>query len=239
MDTAGYVTLSRQSGLWSEMQMVANNVANISTAGYRSEGLIFAEYVRALEAEGGSVALTDAHARVTLEAQGALTQTGGTYDLAIEGPGYFQVDTPAGVRLTRAGSFTPNADGTLMNPLGYALLDAGGAPVVVPPGAGSVRIAGDGTLSVDGQPLALIGRVAPPEGTAPGREDGVLFDPRGPVEPVDEGNIVQGFLERSNVNPVAEIARMIEVSRAYEASQRLLDRDDERIKQVLDTIGRV
>ena len=77
MDLAGYVALTRQSGLARELQTVANNIANLSTTGYRREGVVFAEVVRALPTEGGSVAMTDARARFTDELQGALVETGG------------------------------------------------------------------------------------------------------------------------------------------------------------------
>ena len=103
MDLAVYVALTRQSGLAKELQSVANNIANLSTTGYRREGVIFAEEVQALPVEGGSVAMTEARARYTEELQGSLQETGGSYDLAIEGEGYFTVMTPAGQRLTRAG----------------------------------------------------------------------------------------------------------------------------------------
>ena len=94
MDLAGYVALTRQSGLAKELQSVANNIANLSTTGYRREGVIFAEEVQALPVEGGSVAMTEARARYTDELQGALQETGGPLDLAIEGDGYFTVMTP-------------------------------------------------------------------------------------------------------------------------------------------------
>ena len=85
MDLAGYVALTRQSGLAKELQSVANNIANLSTTGYRREGVIFAEEVRALPLEGGSVAMTAARARYSDELQGTLQETAGTLDLAIEG----------------------------------------------------------------------------------------------------------------------------------------------------------
>lgn len=236
MDTAGYVTLSRQAGLAREMQAVANNIANISTTGFRREGLVFAEVVAALDVEGGSVGLTDAHARTTSTVQGALGATGGTYDLAIEGEGFFTVGTADGVRLTRAGNFTPNAAGELSNPQGHLLLDSGGAPVFVPPGATQVRIAGDGTLTADGQPLTRIGIFKVADPTTLSRTDGVLFAAGSPLEPAPEAKVLQGFLEAANVNPVAEIARMIAVQRAYEAAQQMLDREDDRIRQVLSTL---
>ena len=87
MDLAGYVALTRVSGLAKELQSVANNIANLSTTGYRREGVVFAEMVQALSAEGGSVAMTEARARYTDELRGALRETGGTLDLAIEGEG--------------------------------------------------------------------------------------------------------------------------------------------------------
>lgn len=236
MDSAGYVALSRQVGLAREMQAVANNIANLATTGYRREGLIFAEVVEGLEAEGGSVAMTDAHARTTSTTQGVLAATGGTFDLAIEGEGFFVVETPAGQRLTRAGAFGPNAAGELVTPDGYQLLDAGGAPVFVPPDAASVRVAGDGTVSADGAAITQIGRVTVEEPWQLQREGGVLFRTDAALEPAESGSILQGYLEQANVNPVSEIARMIEVQRAYEAGQGLLEREDERIRQVLRTV---
>ncbi len=131
MDLAGYVALTRASGLAKELQSVANNIANLSTTGYRREGVMFAEEVRALPVEGGSVAMTAARARYTDKLQGSLEQTGGTLDLAIEGDGYFTVMTPQGERLTRAGAFTRNADGVVVNMDGHPLLDEGGGEIVI------------------------------------------------------------------------------------------------------------
>jgi flagellar basal-body rod protein FlgF len=237
MDRAGYVALTRQSGLVKEMQSVANNIANISTTGFRREGVLFAEHVRALPLEGGSVAMTEARGRWTDGIQGGLVQTGGTLDLAIEGDGYFRVLTPAGERLTRAGAFTRNADGEVVTFDGHPLLDEGGGPIVIPFEARAVSVAADGSVSVDGNPAALIGLVAAPEATDLYRETGVLFRYDGEPEPLEDGRMVQGFLEQSNVNAVSEMARMIEVQRAYEYGQKLLDREDERIRLVVRVLG--
>ncbi len=237
MDTTGYVALSRQSGLFREMQAVANNIANSSTNGFRREGLIFAEMISALPAEGGSVAMTTPRARFTADAQGGLERTGGTFDLAIEGGGFFMVETPAGLRLTRAGSFSPNVDGELVNPQGHRLLDGGEAPIFVPPGAAGVSIAADGTMAANGQPIAQLGIVQITDPNALYREDGVLFRPEAPLEPAAEAAILQGFLEKSNVNPVTELTRMIEVQRSYELGQKLLEKEDERIRAVTRTLG--
>ena len=152
---------TRQSGLLKEMQSVANNIANIPTTGYRREGVVFSEHVRATGSHTPSLSFADAHGRLTDLQQGMVAETGGTFDFAIEGPGYFLISTPDGERLTRAGAFTPNQTGDLVTSDGHPVLDSGGAPIFIPPDAAEVSLAPDGTLSADGRPLAQIGIVLP------------------------------------------------------------------------------
>jgi len=237
MDNAGYTTLTRQSGLLREMQSVANNIANLSTTGYRAEGVVFAEYVVPTDGPGGSLSMASAEVRKTDTQQGQLTQTGGTFDFAIEGPGFFQVETPQGMRLTRAGAFTPNEAGELANPDGYRLLDVGGAPIFVPPDAGSLHVAADGTLSAGGRPLTQIGLFQPADPISMTRDAGTLFATDAGIDPVEDGTILQGFLEDSNVDAVSQVARMIEVQHAYELGQSFLEREDKRIRNVVRTLG--
>lgn len=239
MDNAGYTTLTRQSGLLREMQTVANNIANMSTTGFRRDGVIFAEHVHDLGADEASLSMAKAAVTATSFQQGALTQTNGTFDLAIEGDGFFLIQTPQGQELTRAGHFIPSANGELMTPDGALLLDAGGAPVFVPPGVSALAVAADGTVSADGQPLGQIGLWEPADPNDLTHQDGVRFAAPGGVAPLlTDAAIVQGFLESSNVNPVLEVTRMIEVQRAYELGQGFLDKEDERIRSVLRTMGR-
>lgn len=237
MEASSYTTLARQSGLMREMQAVAHNIANISTTGFRREGVIFAEYVHPTGPGHASLSMAHAHARHTHLTQGGLERTGGAFDLAIEGPGFFQVQTPQGERLTRAGSFTPNEAGELATATGHLLLDAGGAPVFIPPDARDIAISRDGTVSANGAPLAQIGLVLPAEPVTLRRESGTLFATEGALEPVETPAMIQGFLENSNVEPVAEIARMIEVQRAYELGQSFLEREDDRIRNLMRTLG--
>jgi flagellar basal-body rod protein FlgF len=238
LDNATYTALTRQSGLMNEMRVVANNIANLSTTGFRSEGVIFAEHIKALGPNDPSLSMATASARQTLLAQGTLTQTGGSFDLAIEGDGFFLVETPGGERLTRAGAFTPNENGDLVTPEGFRVLDAGGTPVFVPQGAGPVGIAPDGTISAGGQPVGQIGLVNPSNILGMVREDGVRFRADDGFEPAVEGRMLQGFVEESNVNPVLEITRMIEVQRAYELGQSFLDKEDERIRSAIRALGK-
>lgn len=237
MDNPTYVALTRQSGLLREMQVIAHNIANASTTGFRREGLIFSEYVRGLEGVEPSLSMAAANARQTWLTQGGLSMTGGALDLAIEGPGFFRIATDQGERLTRAGHFALNAEGEVVNPDGFRLLDDGGAPIQVPPGA-ALAIARDGTLSADGQPVAQIGLVVPEDPSQLRHVAGVLHEATGPLAPAEGATLHQGFLEDSNVSPIAEMARMIAVQRAYEAGQKFLDREDERIRAVIQTLSR-
>lgn len=237
MDNAGYTSLTRLSGLMQEMSVVANNIANISTTGFRSEGLIFAEHIAATGSNDPSLSMGAALGRSISAQQGALSQTGGTFDLAIEGEGFFLIETPAGEMLSRAGAFIRNDAGELVTPDGSFLLDAGGAPVFVPPQASGIAVAPDGTLSADGQPLTVVGLYMPNDPLEMTRRAGTAFTVESGIQPAENARILQGFLEQSNVDPVAQVARMIEVQRAYELGQSFMDAEDKRIRDFLRTAG--
>ena len=232
MSNSTYTTITRQSGLMREMRLIANNIANSATSGFRQEGIVFSEYVKSLDG-APSLSMGQGNARHTSLEQGGLTQTGGQFDLAIEGEGFFLVETPAGDRLTRAGTFSPNAEGDLVTPDGFRVLDAGGAPVFIPPGASDVSIAADGTISSAGDPVGQMGVMQPinPQGLV--REDGVMFRADEGFEPAESAQILQGFVENSNVNPILQLTRMIEVQRAYELGASFLESEDERMRQAM------
>lgn len=235
MENASYTTLTRQSGLMREMSVIANNIANANTTGYRQEGLIFSEVVQSME-DGPSISMATARARATSLLPGTLSQTGGPFDMAIEGAGFFLIQTPDGQRLSRAGHFMPNTQGNLVTADGYEVLDAGGAPLFVPQDQGKISIAPDGTLSAQGQPLGQVGVVKPSAGTQILREDGVHFRADGPIEPSFDARVRQGFLEGSNVDPMTQIARMIEVQRSYEMGQSFAESENERLRNAVRTI---
>lgn len=237
MDNPGYVTLSRQSGLLKNMQIIANNIANMSTDGFRREGAIFAEMVDRGNVLGGAAALTEARVRVTDFSQGVMAPTGGTFDFAIEGEGFFMVETPDGQALTRAGSFARSAEGEIVTKDGNRVLDEGGAPLFATPDAREITVATDGTLSADGQPVGRLGVVNVPEPEKMTRAGSGLFTTDQDLIPAENTAVFQGFIEKSNVDPVREIARMIEVQRAYEMGQNFLNAEDERIRQAVRTVG--
>ena len=238
MDNGIYAALTRQSGLMREMRVVANNIANANTTGFRREGVIFAEHLTRLDRQGEGLSMADARGRLIDLRQAVLTQTNGSFDMAIEGEGFFMVETPEGNRLTRAGAFIPSAEGELMTADGYRLLDEGEAPILIPAGAGDVAIGADGTLSANGFPFGRVGLFVAPDDTDLTHQGGTVFAYQGEVQPAEQTSIRQGFLEDSNVDPVFEISRMIEVQRAYELGQSFLDREDQRIRSTITAMTR-
>lgn len=235
METSGYVTLTRQSGLMREMEIIAHNMANAATTGFRQQGIVFSEYIEAV-GQGDSLSMAAARVKSTSMSQGILTQTGNPLDLAIEGNGFFQLETQNGIRLTRAGAFNVNSVGDIVTAEGHRVLDIGGAPINVPPGEADVTVAADGTVSLGEQLLGQLGVVEPEAGADLKREAGVLFQTDAALIPAANGLVLQGHLEGSNVDAISQLTRLIEVQRAYEMGQKLLDMGDERSKSALQTL---
>lgn len=240
MDNAIYTMLTRQSGLMREFSSVANNVANMGTTGFKAEHGVFSEYVRNIDAgvaspDGAtSLSMGRLGAHTTDLTDGSLKSTGGELDMALSGEGFFQVRTPNGERLTRAGHFMLNADRILVNPQGHAVLNTGGGEIAIPQEAASILVGRDGTISSDGVELGRVG-VFTADTVTLRREGNNLWTAEN-IQNVEIPNIASGFLEDSNVNPVLEMARMIEVQRFYDAGQALLDLEDDRIRSVARTL---
>lgn len=240
MSNAIFAMLARQQGLVQEMQVVANNIANASTTGYKSDRAIFGEFLVATGSQGSSLSMGSLAGHNFALEQGPLKVTGGRLDLAIQGDGFFLVETPQGQRLTRAGNFQLSSDGRIVDANGSALLGAGGGPINIPPNASQINISPDGTISVsagDGLPPEEIGQIGVVEadGTLL-RDSNSYFSAPDGQKPAQNTGIVQGALEQSNVSPILEIARMIEVQRAYEAGQTLFEREDQRVSQTISAI---
>ena len=234
MSNSIYTTLARQDGLLKEMQVVANNIANTNTSGYKTDRAIFAEYVMATGQDTPSLSMGGLAGHSFDLTQGTVKFTGGQFDLAIQGEGFFALGTDNGQRLTRAGAFQISAEGELVTGDGAKVLSEGSSPIQIPPEAENVTIAGDGTISSAGQIIGQVG-IFSPTGQLQ-RETDTRFVADGGVQPVEGAAVLQGALEASNVSPVLEMARMIEVHRAYEAGQTLMEQEDQRISQFISAV---
>lgn len=234
MSDAIYTYLGRQQGLMQELQVVANNIANSSTTGYKTDRAIFAEFLSSPGPSQDSVSMGGLAGHAFNMEQGELKFTGGQFDLAVQGEGFFVLQTPQGPRLTRAGHFQLSATSTLIDGLGNSVLGAGGGPITIPPEAAQVSIGRDGSISANGQ---LVDRVSvvKPDGDLQ-RDTNTFFSAPGGYAQFEDATIVQGALEGSNASPVIEVARMIEVQRAYEAGQAMLEREDDRVSQLITSL---
>lgn len=235
MNNTSYVALSKQSGLAKELTSIANNIANADTAGFRREGILFSEYVRMLDPQDQSISQANVGGHFFDATPGALIETGAPLDVAIDGDGYFLVETPNGERLTRAGAFMLDSEGQMITADGNYVLGEGGSPIAIPPEAGNITIAPDGTIAADGAPVGKLGLVTA-DPTTLAREGNNLLRATEEYQVLENAKMRQGFVEGSNVNPVIEISRLIEVQRAYELGQQLLKDEDERISKTVDAM---
>ncbi len=234
MSNVIYAALSRQSALKSELSSLANNIANSSTVGFRGDSQIFSEYVNATPGQP-SISQTRIGGRAINNSQGDLVRTGGAFAIAIEGEGYFVVQTPQGERLTRAGAFHRSETGALATAEGHLLHGAGAGTIDIPADAGAIIIAQDGVVSSNGAVIGTI-RIAIADPTSLTREGATLFRSDEEVSDV-AASLRQGFVESSNVEPVLELSRLIEVQRAFEIGQQFLTSESERIERAVAVIG--
>jgi flagellar basal-body rod protein FlgF len=216
------------NGRFLQQEIIANNLANVSTAGFKRDKL----FRDALEAADSKASTHP----VTVFEQGNLRQTESPCDLAVSGDGFFAVQTPDGVRYTRNGRFTMDAEGFLATDSGYRVLGDGG-PVSA---RGKFAVSSDGTVTLDNTAGDKIKLVAF-EDESKLKKSGVGLFEKTPeaVEKTATGEIRQGFLEESNVNAMDEMVSMMTVYRYFEADQRVLQSQDAILNKVANDIGRV
>ena len=236
MDNAIYTLISRQGGLIREFDAIANNVANADTTGFKKESGVFSEFIAALQSGSGQSAPSLSIGRLAGHATnfdpGVLRQTGAPLDVAIDGEGFFLVNVGGQTVLSRAGHFLINDVGTLIDANGNPVLNAAEGEIQIPPDVDKLSMSADGTLSANGVEFGRLGIVRT-DLQSMSRMGGNYWRAPAGFEPVNVPNVRQGFLEDSNVNPVTEIARMIEVQRFYDAGQKMLDMENERIRDAV------
>jgi flagellar basal-body rod protein FlgF len=247
MDNSLLVSLSQQLAAYRAMDVIANNLANVSTPGFKREAAKFEEYithVRPAEDQKGpqTVSFVKDAGVLRDSSQGNIEATGATYDVALNGNGYFQIQTPSGMRYTRDGHFSLDADGNLVTSEGYQVQGDGGA-ITITPTDGDINIATDGSVSsvINGasNQLGKIKVVDFADDSALVKEGANLYSTsQDPTAPTNTG-MRQGALESSNVQPVIEISHMIEVMRAYEATATLSKSQQDLMSQAIDKLGQM
>jgi len=242
MQNATYIALSGQMAMQRQMDVVANNMANLSTPAFKGEQMLFSQY---LVHPRGSEPLAYAQDAGTLRdlRQGSLSSTGNALDFAIQGSGYFTVQTPLGARYTRNGHLQIDNQGQLITSQGYPVLADSGQPVVLPANTRDVTVAPDGTISVSqagSTTQPILGKLQVVDFPAPlavtPSANGLWVTDQTPQP--STATIQQGMIEESNVQPVVEITRMLEVSRAAGGFKTFLDQEDQRRGNAIDKLSK-
>lgn len=240
MENISYIGLSQQLSLSEQMNISANNLANMTTPGFKSQAALFVEYLTAPK-QGETVKQVQDHGSYRDLTSGSLKQTFNDLDVAIHGEGYFAVQTPDGsTKYTRDGSFALNADNEIVNKSGYPVMGDGGSTLTVPAGSSRITITSDGTITTDRGDVGKL-QVTNFENQQKMIEvGGNLLDAGGaPEVAVENLKISQGAIEQSNVNPIIEMNKMVEILRQYQATQKMLMADHERIRSTIQKLTKV
>ena len=250
MDNAVYVALSSQMALRRHLEVVANNMANLSTPGFKAERMIFREFVQETGATGGTggkevISFVQDIASYRDLTDGAIIQTGAELDVAIAGDGYLTVDTPDGPRYTRGGALSLDNQRRLVTAQGYPVLSAGNTPIVFPVDTVGVTIAEDGTISVrrveDSKLDIRVDRLGLVDFEDPRQlrntSDGLLTTDLAP-RAAEKARVIQGAVEQSNAQGVREMTDMMEILRTYQSIQKTIDSESERRKTALAQLSK-
>lgn len=244
MDNAQLVALSRQSALQRQFEQLANNIANADTVGFKSRGVRFEEFrmarAKADEERGLARQISFVADRgTTLDmSEGALMRTGAPLDIALRGQSLIAVRTASGERYTRSGALSLNDQGTLVTADGYPVLGDGG-PITADPQSLPLSVTSDGVLTGRDGPIARIKLVKASDAKALVNEGRNLYSTKTPL-PVDANAIVvPGALEKSNVEPVQAMSRLIAVNRAYASLVGLMQRLDEKSGAAIERLANV
>ncbi len=239
MESTTYIALSRQMALRRELDITAHNVANLATPAFKAERMVFREYL--VEQAGNkdeSLSFTQDIGLARDLRDGSMVETGNPFDLAISGDGFFTLETEDGVRYTRHGRFELNDARELVTGDGHRLLAFNGARTVIPEGAGQIEIAVDGTISSSQGILGKVGIVTFENVHAMDRLPNSLYQTDQKAELVARPDLRQGMLEQSNVQPILELTRLIEIQREHQSVQNLINKEHDRQKKAIDRIAR-
>lgn len=244
MDNTNYVALSRQMALWKQMNIVSNNIANMNTAGYKQDDAVFTSYLQQTpNAEGvgaNPIYFTQDFGDYADFSEGSFKETGNDLDVAIRGKGFFCIETASGERYTRKGQFTLNEDGALTTTEGDIVLSENNAPLFFAPGESEVVISESGDVMTENGIIGRlkIARFANEEKLL--KTAGVLFENtegNAITYGADSARIIQGMVENSNVNAIAEMTDLIKIQRSYDYVQQMIDEEHTRLTNTISTFA--
>jgi len=244
MNSGLYTALSGNIAAMKRMDIISNNLANVNTPGYKKDKMSFESMLAGATnppaVPQGSTAdpiLQKENVYVDY-ASGPVAQSGNPLDLAIDGDGFFVVQTPEGPAYTRQGNFRLGADGTLVTSEGFPVMGQNG-PIRVQ--GGTVEIDAKGVVMLDGEATGTISLVDFPRPYTLKKTSSAQFLPEDPqvVPQPASGRISQGYLEGSNVETITEMVQMIETSRYFDSCQRVIKGFDDMVGKAVNEMGRL
>jgi flagellar basal-body rod protein FlgF len=242
MENPTYIALSRARTISRDMTSVANNIANASTNGFRAERTLFQEHLAKTGPVGQRqrVSFVDDIGLYRDTREGPLEVTNNNLDLAVRGDGYLVVRTPGQDMYTRSGRFQIDAERQLVTADGYPVVGVNDAPITLQAGAdiNSVRIQGDGAITSNVGPVGQIQLVQFADDQALRKAGGGMYSTDQAALPSSRATLLQGSLEGSNVQPVMEMTRMMEMLRDYQSAQRLVDSEHERQRTAISRLSK-
>lgn len=242
IENAQLIGLSRQMALQRQMDVLANNLANINSTGFKAEALLFEEYIMPVAADrtfpNGSQQLSYVQDWATVHdlTSGAMTQTGNPLDLALSGEGFFAVEAPEGIRYTRNGAFEIDAAGRLVTQNGFPVLSSGGNPITFAADETDIAITAEGAVTSSAGNKGTLQIVEFENAQELTRTGDTMFTGGAPL-PATATRVMQGTLERSNVSGVGEMTEMIRVTRAYSSLADLINKQDELRRSAIQRLG--
>ncbi|MFZ4122404.1 MAG: flagellar basal-body rod protein FlgF [Caulobacterales bacterium] len=241
MDNSMLLGLQAQRVLQRRLEISASNMANVTTTGFKADSLVLAEYARdpaRSDDQPNDIRFVRDIGVARDMRQGEIRLTGNTFDLAIEGDGFFTVQGAAGPVYTRDGAFTLNGSGQLVTSDGRPVLSQGGTPLVFDPQGDQPTIGRDGTVRLAGTDVGRLGVVSFANPAALVKLGDNTWSAGGQASAPADGEVIQGALEDSNVIAVVELTNLIQISRAYESAARIVRGADELRQRALDRLGR-
>lgn len=243
MDNTLLTGLSSQMVMRRNMDMVANNLANTSTTAYKSETVLFEEYLVPITDDEGKeslVHLVQDYGNFRNTNEGSFEFTANPLDVALRGDGYFAVEAPdTGERyFTRAGHFNIDDQGRLATAAGDLVLNENDRPITFAQGETEIEIALDGTLSSSGGVKGRIQAVTFTNEQDLQKAGNNRYSSEEAPTPAESVEFVQGMIEGSNVNSILEMTRMIQISRAYQSASKLMQSNDDLVRKAIETLGK-
>ena len=238
MGTPALISLSKQMLMKRQLSVIANNIANVSTVGFKSENLLFAEHL-AKAGKSEAVSFVRTTGSVRDRSMGKLSETTNPLDLAIQGKGYFAVETPFGTRYTRNGHFQMNELRQIISSDGHPLLSDNGRPITLQPDDQEVTISRSGEISSKSGKIGKIQLHRFADENSLIRMANGLYRSELPSEEAKGSEVLQGKLEQSNVEPISEITKMIELARAYESATKLIQGENDRKRRAIQTLTKM